>query len=68
MISKKTIAHRSKNTELDNGVKINMEINGNTTIRMCLFIDFNITYRRHKPSGDTFDIYHSGQYIIQSKT
>ena len=61
----KTIASRSaKNTELDNGVKINMEINGNTTIRTGSIIDFQLPIVGTNHTGDVFDVYHSGKFLI----
>ena len=61
----KTIAFRTaKNTELDNGVKINMEINGNTTIRTGSIIDFQLPIVGTNHTGDNFDIYHSGKFLI----
>jgi len=61
----KTIAKRNaKNTELDNGVKINMEINGNTTIRTGSIIDFQLPIVGTNHTGDSFDVYHSGKFLI----
>ena len=61
----KTIAHReSKSTELDNGVKINMEINGNTTIRMGSIIDFQLPLVGTVHTDDEYDVYHSGRFLI----
>jgi len=61
----KTIAFRTaKNTELDNGVKINMEINGNTTIRTGSIIDFQLPIVGTNHTGDAFDVYHSGKFLI----
>ena len=61
----KTIAKRNaKNTELDNGVKINMEINGNTTIKTGSIIDFQLPIVGTNHTGDNFDIYHSGKFLI----
>lgn len=61
----KTIAKRNaKNTELDNGVKINMEINGNTTIKTGSIIDFQLPIVGTKHTGDSFDVYHSGKFLI----
>ena len=61
----KTIASRSaKNTELDNGVKINMEINGNTTIKVGSIIDFQLPIVGNNHTGDNFDVYHSGKFLI----
>ena len=61
----KTIAFRTaKNTELDNGVKINMEINGNTTIRTGSIIDFQLSIVGTNHTGDAFDVYHSGKFLI----
>ncbi len=61
----KTIAKRNaKNTELDNGVKINMEINGNTTIRAGSIIDFKLPIVGTNHTGDVFDVYHSGKFLI----
>ena len=61
----KTIAKRNaKNTELDNGVKINMEINGNTTIKTGSIIDFQLPIVGTNHTGDSFDVYHSGKFLI----
>ena len=68
----KTISHRfAKHTELDFGVKINMEINGNTTINTGSVIDFllPISGKKHVSidgviNKDTFDIYNSGKFLI----
>ena len=61
----KTIASRSaKNTELDNGVKINMIINGNITIRAGSIIDFKVPIAGQNHTGDNFDVYHSGKFLI----
>ena len=61
----KTIAKRNaKNTELDNGVKINMEINGNTTIKVGSIIDFQLPIVGNNHTGDNFDVYHSGKFLI----
>ena len=61
----KTIGHRNaKNTELDNGIKINMEINGNTTIKAGSIIDFQLPIVGQNHTDDNFDIYHSGKFLI----
>ena len=61
----KTIAHRvSKNSELDNGVKINMQINGNTTIRAGSIIDFELPLVGTSHTDDNYDVYHSGKFLI----
>jgi hypothetical protein len=61
----KTISHRfAKNTELDNGVKINMEINGNTTVKVGSLIDFQLPVIGAKHGGHTYDIYHSGKFLM----
>jgi len=61
----KTIGHRNaKNTELDNGIKINMEINGNTTIKAGSIIDFQLPIVGQNHTNDNFDIYHSGKFLI----
>ena len=61
----KTIASRSaKTTELDNGVKINMEINGNITIKAGSIIDFKLPIAGQNHTGDDFDVYHSGKFLI----
>ena len=61
----KTIAKRNaKNTELDNGIKINMEINGNTTIKTGSIIDFQLPIVGTNHTGDSFDVYHSGKFLI----
>ena len=61
----KTIASRNaKNTELDNGVKINMEINGNITIKAGSIIDFQLPIAGQNHTGDDFDVYHSGKFLI----
>ena len=61
----KTIASRgAKNTELDNGVKINMEINGNITIKAGSIIDFKLPIAGQNHTGDDFDVYHSGKFLI----
>ena len=60
----KTIQHRfAKHTELDFGVKVIMEINGVTTIRMGDVIDFlvPVTGTVHT---ETFDKYYSGKFLI----
>ena len=60
----KTIQHRfAKNTELDYGVKVNMEINGNTTIKTGSVIDFQIPIVGNT-HGDVFDKYNSGKFLI----
>mgnify|MGYP006237772129 FL=1 len=61
----KTIAHRdSKHAELDNGVKINMEINGNTTIKVGSIIDFQIPITGTNHTGDDYDVYYSGRFLV----
>ena len=61
----KTIAsRRAKTTELDNGVKINMEINGNITIKAGSIIDFKLPIAGQNHTGDDFDVYHSGKFLI----
>lgn len=61
----KTISHRfAKNTELDNGIKINMEVNGNTTIKVGSLIDFQLPVIGAKHGGHTHDIYHSGKFLM----
>ena len=61
----KTISHRfAKNTELDNGVKINMEVNGNTTVKVGSLIDFQLPVIGAKHGGHTYDIYHSGKFLM----
>ena len=60
----KTIQHRfAKHTELDFGVKVIMEINGVTTIKMGDVIDFlvPVTGTVHT---ETFDKYYSGKFLI----
>ena len=61
----KTISHRfAKNTELDNGVKINMEVNGNTTVKVGSLIDFQLPVIGAKHGGHAYDIYHSGKFLM----
>ena len=61
----KTISKRTaKNTELDSGIKINMEINGNTTIKTGSIIDFQLPIVGTNHTGDSFDVYHSGKFLI----
>ena len=60
----KTVQHRfAKHTELDFGVKVNMEINGVTTIKMGDVIDFLVPVIG-TVHGDTFDKYYSGKFLI----
>ena len=54
----------AKNTEIDNGVKINMQINGNTTVRTGSVIDFQLPIVGTNHTGDDFDVYHSGKFLI----
>ena len=61
----KTISHRfAKNTELDNGVKINMEVNGNTTVKVGSLIDFQLPVIGATHAGHINDIYHSGKFLM----
>ena len=60
----KTIQHRfAKHTELDFGVKVNMEINGVTTIKMGDVIDFLVPVVG-SVHDETFDKYYSGKFLI----
>ena len=61
----KTVSHRyAKNTELDNGVNINMEVNGNTTINTGSLIDFQLPVIGATHAGHINDIYHSGKFLM----
>jgi hypothetical protein len=61
----KTISSRSaKHTELDNGVKIIMKVNGTTTLSTGAIIDFQIPITGKNHTNEEFDIYNSGRFLI----
>ena len=61
----KTISQKfAKNTELEFGVKVNMEINGNTTVNVGSIIDFQMPITGRDHEDDVFDKYHTGKFLI----
>ena len=61
----KTISSRnSKHTELENGIKIIMKINGTTTLYVGAIIDFILPIVGKNHQDEEFDLYNSGRFLI----
>ena len=58
------LSRQSKVAELTNGMSIVLEVHGTTTITAGNMINFSMPVTGVEHSGDKFDKYYSGKYLI----
>lgn len=63
-VSKTMLSRQSKVAELTNGMSIVLEVHGTTTITAGNMINFSMPVTGAEHSGDKFDKYYSGKYLI----